>query len=72
MVGPFFTWTDLNKIANLINKSGINCIYESILTIDSFFISANPTYENEAKTFFKLAQTLIMKELDNRIGGNSV
>ena len=72
MVGPLFTWTDLNKIANLINKRGINCNYKSTLTIDSFVISTHPTHGNEAKAFFKVAKTLVMKELDVHIGGNTV
>ena len=36
MVGPLFTWTYLNEIANLINEKGISCNYELVLTIDSF------------------------------------
>ena len=72
MVGLLFTSTDLNEIANLINERGINCNYESFLTIDSFVTSTHPTHENKAKTFFKMAQTLMMKELDDHIGGNTV
>ena len=34
MVGPLFTWTDLNEIANLIIEKGINCNFKSILAID--------------------------------------
>ena len=72
MVGPLFTWTDLNKITNLINERGINCNYESISAIDSFVTSTHQTHGNEAKTFFKISQTLMMKELDVHIGGNTV
>ena len=50
----------------------INCNYESILTIDSFVTSTYPTHGNEAKTFFKIEQTLLMKELDAHIGGSTV
>ena len=55
VVNLLFIWTDLNKIANLINKRGINCNYESILTIDSFITSTHQAYDNKAKTFFKMA-----------------
>ena len=72
MVGPLFTWTDLNKIANLISKKEIIHNYESILTIDSFLTSTHPTHGNEAKTLFKMAQAMMMKELDVHIGGNTV
>ena len=64
MVGPYET-------ANLLIKNGINH-YDSILTIDSFVTSTHPTHENEAKTLLKMAQTLMMKELDNHISGHTV
>ena len=72
MVGPLFTWTDLNEIATSISEKGINHNFESILTIDSFVTSTHPSHGNEATTSFKMAQTLMMKELDVHIGGNTV
>ena len=53
-------------------QSEINCNYESISTIDTFVTSAHPTHGNTAKTFFKMAQTLMIMELDSHIGGNAV
>ena len=70
MVGLLFTWTHLNEIAHLINEKGINRSYESILTIGSFVSST--THKNEAKTLFKITQTLMMKELNAHVGGNTV
>ena len=64
VVGPLFTWTNLNIIANLIKERGINYNYDSILTIGSFIKSKHPSHGNEAKTVFNMAQTLMMKELD--------
>ena len=52
MIEPFI-WIDLNEIANLINKRGINCNYDSILAIDLFMTSTNPTHGNQAKIFSK-------------------
>ena len=72
MVGPLFTWKDLNETANLISEKGINHNYQSIFTIDSFVASTHPTHGNEAKTLFKMAQTLMAKEFDVHIGGNTV
>ena len=72
MVGPLFIQTGLNEIANLINKSGINCSYESVLTFDSFVTSTCTTHGNDAKTFFPMAQTLMMNKLDVHIGGYTV
>ena len=40
--------------------------------MDSFVTSTHPTNINEAKTFFEMAQTLMIKELDVHIGGNMV
>ena len=45
----------------LDEKRWVNCDYESILTIDSFVMSKNPI---DAKTFFSMAENLMMKELD--------
>ena len=56
----------------MINDKGINRNYESILTNDSFVTLTHPTHGNEAKIFSKVAQTLMMKELDVHIGGNTV
>ena len=72
IVGPSFTWTDLNEITNLINEKGVNCNYESILTIDSFVTSTYPTHGNAAKLLFKMAQTMMMKKLNVHICGNTV
>ena len=71
-------WLDLylpgqtNEIANLISEKGINHNFESILTIDSFVTLTHPTHGNEAKTLFKMTQTLMMKELDVHISENFV
>ena len=43
MVWILFNWTDLNEIENL------NCNYESILIIGSFFTWTHPMHGNEAK-----------------------
>ena len=72
VVGPLFNWEDLNGIANMINKRGINCSYEFILTIGSYVTSTHPTHGHEEKTYFKMAQTLMMKELDVYIAENTV
>ena len=57
LVEPLFTWTDLNEIANLINKKGINCNYQSLLAIDSCVTSTHSSHGNTAKMFFKMSQT---------------
>ena len=72
MVGPLFTWTDLNEIAHMISEKIINPNYESILTTASFVASRHPTHENKTKTLFKMAQILMMKEFNVHIGGNTV
>ena len=72
MVGPLVTWTDFNDTDILISEKGINSNFKLILTIDSFFMSTHPTHGNEAKTLFKIAQTLMMKKLDVHIGGNTM
>ena len=42
------------------------------MSIDSFVTSTHQTHGNEAKTLSNMAQTLMIKELDVHISGNTV